>query len=121
MCILLIFYLESKKIYFSLTGFDAFSEYMLHRRGVLASSIIPIGAFIPTTEEAKRNDWPEIQLHLIPAMAPDAPFFKEKINLADDVWNDYISHLKHKKGVTVSYALLRPKSRFVEYFFNTRI
>ena len=37
--------------------FDAVNEYLTTRKGLLGSAMT-LGAFVPTTEESKRDDWP---------------------------------------------------------------
>jgi len=100
-------------ILYRITNFDTVKEYIQHRKGNLAWSV-PIGAFLPTTPESKENDWPELQMHLLPHLVTTIPDYKNTLNFDDEYWNGHLmSNLQGRHGVTYSLCLLRPKSRFV--------
>ena len=86
---------------------------MQHRKGNLAGSV-PIGAFLPTTPESKENDWPELQMHLLPHLVTTIPDYKQIFNIDDKYWSDHLmANLQGKHGLTFSFCLLRPKSMLV--------
>ena len=91
--------------------FDAVNEYLTTRKGLLGTAMT-LGAFVPTTEESKRDDWPEVQIHLVPHLVTDFDGYRNIFSISDDYWDNYLmKEFKGKHGVTLSYCLLRPKSR----------
>lgn len=97
--------------------FDTYKEYHTERKGILGSGII-LGAFIPTTEESKKNDWPEIQIHGLPHLFASFSDYQKTFNFDTNYWNDLVlPEFKGKDGISFSYCLLRPKSRLVIAFY----
>ncbi|XP_066910384.1 glucose dehydrogenase [FAD, quinone]-like [Clytia hemisphaerica] len=92
-------------------NYDTYKRYHEERTGVIGSGI-SFGVFIPTTEESMKNDWPEIQIHLVPHLITALADYQKCFNIKNDYWQKLmLPQLQGKHGVTYSYCLLRPKSR----------
>ena len=93
--------------------FDMYKKYHNEREGILGSGIT-LGAFLPTTEKSKQNDWPEIQIHGVPHLFTSFSDYQKTFNFDIDYWNNHLmQEFKDKDGISFSYCLLRPKSRSV--------
>ncbi|XP_066921858.1 glucose dehydrogenase [FAD, quinone]-like [Clytia hemisphaerica] len=91
--------------------FETYKEYHQHRTGLLSSGIV-LGAFMPASEKAKKNDWPEIQTHFYPHLITSLPVYQQIFNFNEEYWrNVMLKELEGKNGVTFVNCLLRPKSR----------
>ena len=110
--------LDSCKSYFllfSVTSFDSTYKYLKYGEGLLGATLL-LGMFLQTKYVKDENDWPDIQFHYLPHLVTiKGANFKEKFNFDDKFWNSYYVPLMDKHGYTASFALLRPKSRFVMY------
>jgi len=92
--------------------YETSKEYFQYRQGPLATGIA-FGSFIPTTKESKGNDWPEVQMHLLPALLTSISEVERLFNIDRDYLDGYFADLKGKHGVTLTYCHLRPNSRLV--------
>ena len=92
-------------------------EYFNNREGVLGQTV-PMIMFLPTTEQTEAMDWPDIQIHGLPFLMGAIPDMKKLFRINDKFWNEYLEPgMKGKDGISFSYCLLRPKSRyFFKYF-----
>ena len=92
--------------------YDTFKGYLETGEGLLGH-IVPMTAFLPTSKYSGKIDWPEIKLHIIPLLFGSSADLKKAFNIDDKFWFDYLSlGMKGKEGISISYCLLRPKSRF---------
>ena len=107
---MIIFFL--KIINNSITDFETFKEYMLgDREGILGHSVPGVG-YLPTTKENEAIDWPDIQIIFAYMLIGKHTESKAFFNMEDKYWYEYIEPaMKGKEGISMIYALLRPKSR----------
>ena len=96
----------------SIMGFQTCKEYMMgDREGILGQTVPGLGYF-PTTEENEAIDWPDIQITFASMLIGKHTETKAFFNMEDKYWYEYIEPaMKGKEGISMLYALLRPKSR----------
>ena len=104
---------------FSVTSFDSTYKYLKDGKGLLAATA-PFGLFLQTNYVKDDDDWPDVQFHYLPHLINiKGARLKEKLNFEDKFWNSYFGPITGKHGYTVLFTLLRPKSRFANYFYIT--
>ena len=93
-------------------GFETFKKYIFEDREGILGQTVPVVSFLPTTKESKDIDWPEIQIIFGSMLLGKHPESKTFLNMEDNYWYKYIEPaMKGKEGISMIYALLRPKSR----------
>jgi len=99
------------RLSFSIFDYKTFDDYFLQRKGILSNPLV-LGLFMSTTEENKKNDWPDIQMHLYPEFITEQSLLQTAFNIDDGYWDNHLmSALKDAHGVSFCTCLLRPKSR----------
>ncbi|XP_066910417.1 glucose dehydrogenase [FAD, quinone]-like isoform X4 [Clytia hemisphaerica] len=90
--------------------YDTYKKYHDSREGILGSGGV-FTSFLPTTEESKRTDYPEMQIFGLPHLA-SATDYKDVFNFDEEYWtNVYQPGLEGQEGYSYFNCLLRPKSR----------
>ena len=84
--------------------------------GPLASTGVDGLAFVSTKYAAKEHknlDWPDIEMHMIPAdvVADGGRYLKHLAGLNDRLWHAYYKYYMHTPSFSIDPVLLRPKSR----------